>query len=67
VLPGERKSVQPMAAITAPEYTAAQHQSLSHFVGAGGWSDMRCWAKFVRCPNPYRIDATGQHISSRCK
>src|SRR3974390_2433563 len=34
-----RKSVEPMAAITAPERTAAQHQSLLHFVGAGGWSD----------------------------
>src|SRR6266436_2153589 len=39
VLPGERKSVEPMAAITAPGRTAAQHQSLLHFVGAGGWSD----------------------------
>jgi SRSO17 transposase len=39
VLPGERKSVEPMAAITAPERTEAQHQSLLHFVGAGGWSD----------------------------
>src|SRR6516162_9233216 len=28
VMPGERKSVEPMAAITAPERTAAQHQSL---------------------------------------
>jgi SRSO17 transposase len=39
VMPGERKSVEPMAAITAPERTAAQHQSLLHFVGEGGWSD----------------------------
>lgn len=39
VLPGERKSVEPMAAITAPGRTAAQHQSLLHFVGAAGWSD----------------------------
>ena len=39
VLPGERKSVEPMAAITAPERTAAQHQSLLHFVGLGDWSD----------------------------
>ena len=39
VMPGERKSVEPMAAITAPERTAAQHQSLLHFVGQGGWSD----------------------------
>ena len=39
MLPGERKSVEPMAAVTAPERTAAQHQSLLHFVGEGGWSD----------------------------
>ena len=39
VLPGERKSVEPMAAKTAPERTPAQHQSLLHFVGQGGWSD----------------------------
>jgi len=28
-----------MAAITAPEHAAAQHPSLLHFVGTGGWSD----------------------------
>src|ERR1700683_1883311 len=39
VMPGERKSVEPMAAITAPRRTAAQHQSLLHFVGQGAWSD----------------------------
>lgn len=39
VLPGERKSVEPMAARTAPARTAAQHQSLLHFVGAAPWSD----------------------------
>src|SRR5260370_21145095 len=39
VMPCERKSVEPMAAITAPERTAAQHQSLLHFIGQGGWSD----------------------------
>jgi SRSO17 transposase len=30
MLPGERKSVEPMAARTAPARTAAQHQSLLH-------------------------------------
>lgn len=34
-----RKSVEPMAAVTAPERTAAQHQSLLHFVGNAAWSD----------------------------
>src|ERR1700681_1200130 len=39
VMPCERKSVEPMAAITAPGRTAAQHQALLHFVGQGGWAD----------------------------
>ena len=40
-----RKSVEPMTAITAPERTAAQHQSLLHFVGQGAWSDGAVLAK----------------------
>jgi DDE superfamily endonuclease len=40
MLPCERKSVEP-----APERTAAQHQSLLHFVGNAGWSDERVLAK----------------------
>ncbi len=39
MLPGERKSVEPMAALTAPGRVAAQHQSLLHFVNQGPWSD----------------------------
>src|ERR1700674_3235355 len=35
LMPCERKSVEPMAAITAPHRTAEQHQSLLHFVGEG--------------------------------
>lgn len=34
-----RKSVEPLAAVTAPERTAAQHQSLLHLVAQAGWSD----------------------------
>ena len=45
LLPGERKSVEPLAARTAPARTAAQHQSLLHFVGQGGWSDEKVLAK----------------------
>ena len=45
LMPCERKSVEPMAAITAPERTAAQHQSLLHFVGEGNWSDEKVLAK----------------------
>ena len=32
----ERKSVEPLAAITAPSRVSAQHQSLLHFVAAAG-------------------------------
>ena len=45
LMPADRKSVEPMAAMTAPERTAAQHQSLLHFVGQGGWSDEAVMAK----------------------
>ena len=34
-----RKSVEPLAALTAPERTAAQHQSLLHIVGESPWQD----------------------------
>jgi SRSO17 transposase len=44
-MPVQRKSVEPMAAITAPGRTAAQHQSLLHFVGQGAWSDAAVLAK----------------------
>jgi len=45
LMPVERKRVEPMAAVTAPARVAAQHQSLLHFVGQGGWSDDRVLAK----------------------
>lgn len=45
MLPGERKSVEPMAARTAPARTAAQHQSLLHFIGVAAWSDEKMLAK----------------------
>ena len=45
MMPCERKSVEPMAAITAPERTAAQHQSLLHFISEGRWSDEKVLAK----------------------
>ena len=45
MLPGERKSVEPMAAKTAPARTAAQHQSLLHFIGVAAWSDEKVLGK----------------------
>ena len=37
LLPGDRKSVEPMAARLRPDRTAAEHQSLLHFVGQSPW------------------------------
>ena len=39
LMPIERKSVEPMAAVAAPAQVAAKHQSLLHFVGIAPWSD----------------------------
>ena len=52
MLPGDRKSVEPMAARTAPARTAAQHQSLLHFVGNATWSDDEVLAKVRRLVLP---------------
>jgi SRSO17 transposase len=41
----ERKSVEPMAAVTAPAQVAAKHQSLLHFVGNAPWSDAAMLAR----------------------
>jgi SRSO17 transposase len=39
LMPVERKSVEPMAAMVAPARASAAHQSLLHFVGQSAWSD----------------------------
>jgi len=58
LLPVERKSVEPMAAIMAPERTAAKHQSLLHFVGEAAWSDEAALAKVRDLVQP-DIEARG--------
>jgi SRSO17 transposase len=40
-----RKSVEPMAAVTAPAEVPAQHQRLLHFVAEAPWSDEQVLAK----------------------
>jgi SRSO17 transposase len=39
LLPGERKSVEPMAARLAPDDVRRMHQSLHHMVASAPWSD----------------------------
>lgn len=45
LLPGERKSVEPMAAVVAPDRVSAKPQSLLHFVGQADWSDAKVLTK----------------------
>jgi SRSO17 transposase len=58
LLPGERKSVEPMAALTAPARTAPKHQSLQHFVGNAPWPDEAVLTK-VRLTVLPKIEALG--------
>src|SRR5882672_5071365 len=38
-LPGERKSIEPMAARVDPRHVRARHQSLHHFVSNAAWDE----------------------------
>src|SRR2546421_12932881 len=38
-LPGDRKSIEPMAARVDPRHVRARHQSLHHFVANAAWDD----------------------------
>ena len=39
LLPGERKSVEPMAARIDPRHVSRAHQAMHHFVANAAWSD----------------------------
>jgi SRSO17 transposase len=52
LMPGERKSVEPLAAVTAPGRVAAQHQSLLHLVANAPWSDAAVLAKVCEMVRP---------------
>ncbi len=52
LMPAERKSVEPIAAATAPSRVAAQHQSLLHFVGQSAWSDEAVLSKVLELTLP---------------
>lgn len=45
LMPGERKSVEPMAAIVAPARVSAKHQSLLHLVRPGALAGRGRFAK----------------------
>ena len=59
LMPGERKSVEPMAAVVAPARVSAKHQSLLHLVGQAAWSDEAVLAKVRELVLP-AIEAQGK-------
>jgi SRSO17 transposase len=58
LLPGERKSVEPMAAVTAPARVSAKHQSLLHFVANAPWSNERVLGRIQELTVPI-IEGSG--------
>ena len=58
LLPGERKSVEPIAAVTAPARVSAKHQSLLHFVANAPWSNKRVLGRIQELTVPI-IEGSG--------
>ena len=59
MMPVARKSVEPLAAITAPARVSAKHQSLLHFVGQAPWSDEALMARVRDWALPRMIERGG--------
>ena len=57
MLPGKRKSVEPMAARLSPSRVSAEHQSLLHFVGQSPWDDERV----LRAVREYTLPLMEEH------
>src|SRR6187402_2981559 len=58
LLPADRKSVEPIAAVTAPARVSAQHQSLLHFVANAPWSNERVLGRVQELALPV-IESSG--------
>src|SRR5271155_3481866 len=59
LMPGERRGVEPMAAVVAPAHVSAKHQSLLHLVGRAAWSDEAVLVKVRELVLP-AIEAQGK-------
>jgi SRSO17 transposase len=59
MMPIARKSIEPLAAVTAPERVSAKHQSLLHFVGQSPWSDEALIARVRDWVLPCMVESGG--------
>lgn len=60
MLPGERKSVEPMAARVAPSEVRSAHQRLHHFVADAPWSD----AAVLGAVRTHVLEAAAQRVGA---
>jgi SRSO17 transposase len=58
MLPGARKSIEPMAARLDPLHASARHQALHHFVSRAEWSDEQMLQRVAQWVLP-RMDFSG--------
>src|SRR3990170_5905314 len=56
-LPGERKSVEPMAAKIDPRHVPARHQSMHHFVATAPWDE----TTLLRVARDHALEALERH------
>jgi SRSO17 transposase len=59
MLPGERKSVEPMAARVQPEQVRSAHQSMHHLVAEAPWSDEAMLSAVAERVLPKLMEADG--------
>jgi hypothetical protein len=59
MMPVARKSVEPLAAVTAPSRVSVKHQSLLHFVEQAPWSDEALMARVRDWSLPRMIERGG--------
>jgi hypothetical protein len=57
LLPGERQSVEPIAAVTAPARVSAKHRSLLHFLANAAWSNERVLSRMQELTVPIIADS----------
>jgi SRSO17 transposase len=57
LLPGERKSVEPMAAKVDPRNVSARHQSMHHFVASAPWD----WRPLLAIARDYALEQIERH------
>jgi SRSO17 transposase len=58
LLPGERKSVEPMAAKIDPRRVSSRHQSMHHFVASAPWE----WKPVLAVARDYALEQIERHV-----